>query len=111
MKPAVDERRSHPRSRSQRPCKLLDPRSRKYHGGRTVDVARGGALIEFNKPLPLDVGQTLFIDIIGDAAHGLIRAEDMHEATVVRVHLTEGRETRLAVAYAQPIEPADAKAS
>jgi hypothetical protein len=101
------ERRKHPRLRSQRPCKLLDPRSRKYHGGRTIDVACGGALIEFNKPLAIDVGQTLYVDILGDAAHGLIRAEEMHEASVVRMTVSANRETRLAIVYAQPLTADD----
>ncbi len=99
----MEERRRHPRSRAIRGCKLLDPRSRKFHGGRTIDIAAGGALIEINRPLAIDIGQTLFIDIVGDATHGLIRAELMHEARVVRVDTTGERNTRLAIAYAEPL--------
>ncbi|MHC5113600.1 MAG: PilZ domain-containing protein [Planctomycetota bacterium] len=92
------ERRIYVRLATARPCKVLDPRSGRYVGGRTRDVSAGGVLVELDRRLPLEPGATL---LVGVASHrqAIIRRESMTEGRVVRALTLTTGETTVAVRY------------
>ncbi len=101
------DRRRFPRARVDRPCKLYDPRARRYYAARTIDLSRGGALIELQAPRAIPAHAEVFLALaLNDEP--LIPGEDLLAATVTRRGATRDPGS-LAIAFRTPI-PAKAVA-
>lgn len=89
---AGDERRTHPRVDLQRPVKVFDPQSGKYHTGSTCDVSAGGVLIELAHAIPARPGNDVLLGIAQKRRQPLLRRNEMVPARIVRtVHADGGR--------------------
>ena len=104
------DRRRHPRIELQRPCKVFDPRSGKYHAGQTRDLSNGGLLLEIPRLLELKPGDRVHVGVAMTRRHALLQAKEMIEAIVVRTLATADDRTHLAVTFDRP-EEANASAS
>ncbi len=88
------DRRAHERMNLARPCKLFDPRSRKYVPGTIWNLSDGGALIEVNRPICPDLGELLYLGIALKRRQGILLRDEMCPARVVRLKRTvDGRST------------------
>jgi len=98
--PGSDEdRRVHPRSAVERPVKLFDTRSGKYHAGSTCDISVGGVLIEMPHTLPCRPGDDVLLGIAQKRREPLLRRNDMIRAKVVRMMHTENGRLLLAAEF------------
>lgn len=102
------DRRRHPRLLVTQPCKIYDPHSRKYIGGRTQDVSTGGALIELPRLVGLKPGDTLHIGMAIKRRQGLLHSAEMIKAAVMRAVQTVNDHTLLGLRFE---EPQDARAT
>jgi hypothetical protein len=96
------ERRESPRIRVTRPCKLFDPRSRKYIAGSTCDVSAGGMLLRVSRPLDLDPGDRLFVAVAQKRRQALLRSSDLIQLEVVRTVPLSTNETAIGVRFRHP---------
>lgn len=97
------ERRRTRRVIVERPVKLCRFGSEaRYFAGRTYDLSAEGALIELDQPASLGPGQMVRLAIALHRQQGLVRREQMREATVVR-SLVHGGRPRVAVRFADAI--------
>ncbi len=83
MMPETD-RRSHERTNLARPCKLFDPRSGKYIPGTVWNLSDGGALLEVNRPMRAEEGDSFYLGIAVKRRQGLLQRDEMFRARVVR---------------------------
>jgi len=93
------DRRETPRIVVKRPCKVFDPKARKYLTGATCDVSTGGLLLRLNHPLGLKPGDRIFVGVAQTRRQMLLRTRDMAEAQIVRAANMTDRETVLAVRF------------
>jgi hypothetical protein len=91
-----DERRRGERIVTRRPCKIYDPRTRKYVAGSTCNVAPGGMLLLVDRSLALRPGDRVYVGV-PPRRHALLRSEELVEAGVVRVVERPAGETMFAV--------------
>ncbi|NNF43149.1 MAG: PilZ domain-containing protein [Phycisphaerales bacterium] len=105
------ERRCEPRLVIERPCKIFDPRARKYVAGCTRDVAPGGLMLRLDRVVPLEPGDRVYVGIARTRRHALLHADEMVEATVVRAGSMAGGETLVAVHFPQATPAAHAAAA
>lgn len=96
-----DERRRGDRIAMRRPCKIYDPRTRKYVAGSTCNVAPGGMLLLVDRTLELHPGDRVYIGV-APRRHALLRSEELVEAEVVRVPPRSAGETMFAVSVESP---------
>ena len=96
------ERRSEPRHDLQRPCKVWDPRSGKYHTGSTRNVSRSGMLLEIDRPLWLASGDEIFVGVAARRRDSVLLRREMAEAQVVRTALTPTDRTVIAIRGSSP---------
>ena len=101
-----DERRIHERVSLTRPCKLYDPRLRKYLPGLTWNVSSSGAFLEVNRPLAVSPGDHLFLGIAMKRRQGILTSNDMLEVEILRSMQATGDRTALAVRFVNAREPA-----
>jgi hypothetical protein len=93
------DRREHPRVALQRPCKVFDPRSRKYLTGVTSNISAGGVLMLLSRRAPVQADDCVYVAVAERRRQPLLRRDEMCEARVVRtLNLTTG-ETALAVRF------------
>lgn len=92
------DRRGADRIAIRRPCKVFEPRARKYVSGSTVNVARGGMLLRLDRPLALEPGDRLYVGVAQTRRHALVRSEELIEGTIVRSLVSAG-EVYLAVRF------------
>jgi len=93
------DRREHPRMALQRPCKVFDPRSRKYLTGVTSNISAGGVLMFLSRRVPVQADDRVYVAVAERRRQPLLRRDEMCEARVIRtIHLTTG-ETALAVRF------------
>ncbi|MHC5001538.1 MAG: PilZ domain-containing protein [Planctomycetota bacterium] len=108
------ERRQQPRIEYVRPCKVYDPRSRRYVAGSTWNVSRGGILVELKRPLPLVPGDRLFVGLATRRRDAVICRSEMLPGSVVRSAMTPNDHTVVALALGEPLElvaPAEPRAA
>ena len=97
------ERREHPRVELTRPCKIYDPRSRRYVAGTTWNVSRQGVLVELKRPLPLVPGDRLFVGLAMRRREAVLCRSEMIPGAVVRSVLTADDHTVVALQLAEPL--------
>lgn len=91
------ERRSHPRLHVQRPAKIFDPGSGKYHIGSTRDLSAGGMLIELSQGISARPGDSIMIGVAQTRRQPILRQSEMLRATVVRAMQSEANRMMIAV--------------
>lgn len=96
------DRRRYPREPLERPCKIYDPRARKYIHATTLDVSGGGLLIDVPRLLEIKPGERLHVGVAMTRRHSLLLAKDMMEAIVVRSSATIDDHTTMAVTFDAP---------
>jgi c-di-GMP-binding flagellar brake protein YcgR len=93
------DRREHPRVAVQRPCKMFDPRTRRYLPGVTRDVSAGGVAIDVPRLVDLNPGDMLHVGVATKRRDQLLSATQMLKATVIRANATVDDHTNLAVRF------------
>jgi hypothetical protein len=102
---AIDEeRREDPRITIRRPCKVYDPRSRKYVAGTTCNVSAGGMLLRLDRRIALEAGDRVFLAISHRRRDGFLSRGDMVEVSVARALAITTGETVLAVHFPAPAD-------
>jgi hypothetical protein len=96
------DRRRHQRIEMQRPCKIYDPRSGKYHAGQTRDLSHGGMLLEIPRLLELKPGDRVHVGVAMTRRHAILQSKEMVETIVVRTLVTADDRTHLAVTFDNP---------
>ena len=104
------DRREHTRTAVQRPCKMFDPRTRRYLPGVTRDVSAGGVAIDVPRLTDLKPGDVLHVGLAMKRRDQLLNGAQMLKATVIRAAATVDDHTDLAVRFDdaqlhQEIEP------
>jgi len=99
-----DDRRRAPRHEVQWPCKIWHLRARKYYPGWTGNCSTTGVLLTLDRPLDLEPGEALRVDVRHDDHPGLGLHRDMTSAIVVRSLKTPGGRTQVAVHLDHPVE-------
>jgi hypothetical protein len=98
---AESDRRRDPRFPLQRRVKLMCTGSGRCFGGTTTNCSAGGALVELDgSPGPLP-GEAIRVGIDWTGGQGLMRAELMPDASVVRSMPRDGHDL-VAIVFAQP---------
>ena len=103
------ERRIHPRIDMRRPCKIYDPRSRKFLPAVTRNVSKSGAMIDTPRLLEMPEDTTIRVAIARDPGQLLMFNDDMVDAVVIRSQHSAGGRTSLGLRFlasAQLEEPA-----
>lgn len=95
----TSERRRYRRLELHKPCKVFDPRSRKYTVGTTRDVSSHGMLLDLEQPLGLHPGDPVNVGVAVDDRHVILEAKEMAEGRVVRSVHDDGH-TVLAIKFA-----------
>ena len=93
------ERRAHPRVELRRPCKIYDPRSRKYVPAVTRNVSKSGAMIDTPRLMDVPEDTTLQVAIARDPGQSLLLTEQMVDAVVVRSSHSVGGRTTLGLRF------------
>ncbi|MEM7577707.1 MAG: PilZ domain-containing protein [Planctomycetota bacterium] len=104
--PDADRRRFR-RVRLDRPVKLRCADDTASQRAECVDASAGGVLLRLQSHQRLEPGQRLRVGIPADRNTGLLLADDLVEATVVRC-LSHGDAHYLAAAFDVPVFLADA---
>jgi c-di-GMP-binding flagellar brake protein YcgR len=100
------DRRRHPRVPVQRPCKIFDPNTGRYHSGTTRDLSTGGLLVDVPQLLDIHPGNGIHVGVAMKRRQGLLLAKEMIEAKVVRTMATVDDHTLLGLAFAEAQSPA-----
>ncbi len=95
------DRRAEPRVSLVRPCKIYDPRSRRYHGGATVDCSLGGVRLELDRPLDLSAGDEIYLGVALKRSQGMIPRQGMIRARVIWATRIAADRLRVAVSLAE----------
>jgi hypothetical protein len=101
------ERRQQARIEFIRPCKVYDPRSRRYVAGSTWNVSSTGMLVELARPLPLAADDQLFVGVATRRRDAVLCRNEMIPARVARSVLTADDHTVVALELAYPLEIPD----
>ena len=101
-----DERRVHARVSLTRPCKLYDPRLRKYVAGLTWNLSSSGAFLEVDRSLALSPGDHLFLGIAMTRRQGILTSNDMLEVEILRSMQATANRTAMAVRFVDSREAA-----
>jgi hypothetical protein len=96
------DRREYVRTAVQRPCKMFDPRTRRYVPGLTRDVSAGGLAIDVPRLMDIQPGDTLHIGVATKRRESLLAGGEMLKAVVIRANATVDDHTDLAVRFEQP---------
>lgn len=97
------ERREHERIDMSCPCKVYDPRSRRYLAGLTWNLSPAGAMFEVARPLDLAPGDPLYIGIALKRRQTVLPAREMLPCRVTRALRTTTEYTAVAVAFDRPV--------
>lgn len=93
------ERRVSERLNLERPCKLYIPRIGRYLAGSTWNLSAEGALLQLDRPVPLEPGDRLFVGIALTRRQPIFCSADMMEAAITRVLPTDNDSVALAVHF------------
>ena len=91
------DRRHDQRISLVRPCKVYEPRSGRYVPGSTCNVSSTGMLLRVFRPLSVEPGDRVYIGVSQRRQQGVMRSDEMIEATVVRKEVSGGTEATVAV--------------
>ena len=94
------ERRRDHRVPLERRVKLMCPITGRCYGGQTRDFAAGGVCVELDGRGQLAPGTRVRIGIDWTGRQGLLRAESMPQASIVRSAAFDGR-SHLGLAFEQ----------
>ena len=97
------ERRVSERLNLERPCKLYIPRIGKYLAGSTWNLSAEGALLQLDRPVPLEPGDRLFVGIALTRRQPIFCSADMMEAAITRVLPTDNDSVALAVHFVDEV--------
>jgi hypothetical protein len=103
----MQDRRRFPRLSIETPCKVYDRLTRRFAPARTVNVSAGGALLEVRPARPLEAGAAIDI-AVSWSERPIIPASTMIGGRVVRGEPEPGGAVRIGVAFAAPIDLAEA---
>ena len=92
------ERRRHERRAVDRACKLLHAPTMRYMAAQARDISDGGVLLEVSHHRELAPGDRVEL-VVDWAGRGIVRAQTMVGATVVRVGGREGLRQRVGLAF------------
>ena len=98
------ERRESERLEICRPCKVYVPRMEKYFHGTTWNLSTGGAMIQLSRPLMLERGQRVYVGIASKRRDGLLKADEMIAADVLRSLKTPSDATAVALRFDRQID-------
>ncbi len=93
------ERRASERLNLARPCKTYVPRSGRYLAGSTWNVSSSGALLQLDRPAPIEPGDLLFDGDALKRRQPIFSSSEMMEAAVVRVLPTDNDCIAVAVRF------------
>jgi len=96
---AAAERRSSPRVSLSRPCKVYEPRSRRYLPATTCNVSRGGALVRAHRSADLSPGDRVSLGLPHRHPQPVIDSATLVDARIVRVLESTGGEMLLAIEF------------
>ena len=97
------ERRACERLNLERSCKLYIPRIGKYLAGSTWNLCADGALLQLDRPVPLEPGDHLFVGIALTRRQPIFCSNDMMEAAITRVLPTDNDSVALAVHFVDEV--------
>jgi len=98
------ERRENGRVDVARPCKVYVPRMEKYIHGVTWNISDGGVLIQLSRPITLEQNQRVYVGIASKRRDGLLRSNEMIQASVLRSFKTPSNSTAVALQFSEPID-------
>lgn len=98
------DRRTSPRLAISRPCKVYEPRTRRYIAGATCNVGSGGMLLRLDRAVAFEPGDLLFVAVAQKRRQCLVRGTDMTEMEVVRATPSLTGTTTLALRFADPAQ-------
>jgi c-di-GMP-binding flagellar brake protein YcgR len=104
MSSVSGDRRHSDRVPLHRPCKIYEPRSRKYLGGVTRDFSEGGMLVELPRVLELKPGDTLHVGVAMKRRQALLPSSEMVQVEVRRLVHTADDRTLLGLRLAHPVD-------
>ncbi len=93
------ERRASQRQDLARPCKTYVPRIGRYLAGLTWNVSAGGALLQLDRPAPIEPGDRLLIGVALKRRQPIFCSSEMMEAGVVRVLPTDNDSIAVAIRF------------
>ena len=93
------ERRASERLNLARPCKTYVPRIGRYLAGSTWNVSSSGALLQLDRPAPIEPGDRLFIGVALKRRQTIFCSTEMLEASVVRVLPTDNDSIAVAIRF------------
>ena len=93
------ERRANERLNLARPCKTYVPRIGKYLAGSTWNVSSSGALLQLDRPAPIEPGDRLFVGVALKRRQPIFCSSEMMEASVVRVLPTDNDSIAVAIRF------------
>jgi len=97
------DRRDGQRVSLTRPCKVFEPRARKYVAGTTCNVGTDGMLLRLDRALPLEPGDRLYVAIAQKRRQALLRSDEMFAVRVIRMMSITSGEVAVAVRFADPV--------
>jgi hypothetical protein len=92
-----DERRTHRRLSLEKPCKVYDPRSRKYYAGTTCNLSTHGILLKVPRPLGVQPDDHILVGVAMDDRQAFIETRELIDMIVVRTLRTWEGGTMMAV--------------
>ena len=93
------ERRATERLNLARPCKTYVPRIGKYLAGLTWNVSAGGALLQLDRPAPIEPGDRIFLGVALKGRQTIFSSTEMMESAVTRVLPTANDSISVAVRF------------
>ncbi|MCA9291007.1 MAG: PilZ domain-containing protein [Phycisphaerales bacterium] len=104
----LHERRRDPRHTVMVPCKLYDPRSRKYTRALTCNISAGGIMIDLPYDRDLKPGDRIMVGVPSSPGEAVIAQADMRAGTVRSRLCAVGLDTVLGIEFderlAEPVE-------
>ena len=93
------ERRTRVRLTLLRPCKVYVPRLGRYLHGSTWNLSPCGALLELDRPVPLEPGDRLFVGVAIKRRQPIFASGDMMGAGILRVLPTDNDSIAVAIHF------------
>ncbi|MEM7230018.1 MAG: hypothetical protein AAF432_14510 [Planctomycetota bacterium] len=84
------------------PCKIWHLRARKYYPGWTSNCSKTGVKLTLDRPLDLDIGDAVRIDVADPDHPGIVSQANMAGAVVVRAAKDHRGRTEIAVMLDHP---------
>jgi hypothetical protein len=95
---ATPDRRRETRIPHEQPCKIYQPRDRRFVAGSTCNLSPGGAMVRLNQQLAMLPGETVRVGLGVRRTDSFLKLEEMVEAEVLRAVSFDGC-TTIALQY------------